>query len=333
MPDSKPTPSHRRPRPAAATVHEYTHRLHAANHAFARLAAEVDQARAARDEAIRDATLAGLSLRQIGSALGLSAEGVRNALPTSAPVYNRIGTTYAQTRRPDPRIQDAIWNALGDARTVVNVGAGAGSYEPPQTILAIEPSMVMVAQRPAGAAPAAITTAERIPLPDQSVDAAMGILTIHHWPDLNAGLRELQRVARRIVIFTWDQAVFRRYWLLADYLPAIAEADDRRAIPIPRLRRILASRGTVTVTPVPVPADCQDGFLGAYWQRPEAYLDPLIRAGISGFTTIDEPTTATGLQRLLADLNTGEWHRKYAHLLDQSELDLGYRLVIADTAG
>ncbi len=287
---------------------------------------EQRRARTLRDAAIRDAVEAGLSLRQIGAALGLSPEGVRSTLPGVPAVYDQIGTTYATTRQADPRIRDAIWAALEGARTVVNVGAGAGSYEPPQTLLAVEPSMVMVAQRPPGLAPAAISTAERIPLPDQSVDAALCSLTVHHWPDLEAGLAEVRRVARKAVIFTWDQAVFRRFWLVDEYLPEIAEADDRRDVPIARLCDLLH---TADVRTVPVPRDCTDGFLGAFWARPEAYLDPAVRAGISAFNQIDAATTERGLTRLLEDLRSGAWQHRHAALLDQDALDLGYRLVVA----
>lgn len=151
--------------------------------------------------------------------------------------YDTIGTTYAQTRQPDPRIRDAIRAGLGAAKSVVNVGAGTGSYEPPETVLAVEPSRVMIAQRPPGLAPAVITTAERIPLPDKSVDAALCILTIHHWPDLAAGIGELRRVASRGVFFTWDRDVSADFWLLREYFPEMGTADYRKAVPLERLAR------------------------------------------------------------------------------------------------
>jgi len=289
---------------------------------------EVRRARAARDEAIRDAVAAGLSLRQIGGALGLSAQGVNSTLPGSKPVYDTIGTTYTRTRQPDPRVRDAIWAGLAGARTVVNVGAGAGSYEPPQTLLAVEPSMVMIAQRPAGLAPAAVTTADRIPLPDKSVDAALAVLTIHHWSELEAGLAEMRRVARRAVILTWDMEAAREFWLLRDYLPALTRADEQRSIPIDWLCETLG--GNTRVVPVLIPHDCTDGFQAAFWRRPEAYLDPLVRAGISTFSLVEESDIAEGLERLLDDLRTGTWHEKYAALLEQDEADMAYRLVIAE---
>ena len=320
-------PTSRHDRARDQILEDHLHRLHAVDGVLSWVADEQRRARALRDHAIREAAEAGLSLRQIGGALGLSAQGVRSTLPGTPAVYDQIGTTYAQTRQPDPHIQSAMWAALEGARTVVNVGAGTGSYEPPETLLAVEPSLVMVAQRPPGLAPAAITTADRIPLPDHSVDAALCSLTIHHWPDLEAGLAEVRRVARRAVIFTWDQTVARDFWLIRDYLPEYADADDARAISIDRLCDLL---DTTDIRTVPVPRDCTDGFLGAFWARPEAYLDPIIRAGISGFAQLDAPTTERGLTHLLQDLRTRTWHRRHTALLKRTELDLGYRLIVAN---
>lgn len=308
-------------------LQEHIDRLRATDSVLAWVSGEVQRARAARDEAIREAVAAGLSLRQIGGALGLSAEGVRSTLPAGAAKYDRIGVTYASTRQADPRVQAAIWAALGDARSVVNIGAGAGSYEPPQTLLAVEPSLVMIAQRPFGLAPVAVTTADRIPLPDGAVDAAICSLTIHHWDDLDAGFAEIRRVARRVVIFTWDQEVTPDFWLVKDYFPGVIAYDDERAVPLARLQDAFPG---ARVTTVPVPHDCTDGFLGAFWRRPEAYLDPLVRAGASGFSMIEDAEMGEGLERLLSDLRSGEWRRKYGHLLEQDALDLGYRLVTAD---
>jgi SAM-dependent methyltransferase len=303
---------------------EHIERLHLASEAIVATAEEARRARARRDELIREAVGAGLSLRQIGGALGLSAQGVAT-VAAGQPIYDRIGTTYARTRQPDPRIRDAIWAALGEAKSVVNVGAGAGSYEPPQTLLAVEPSLVMVAQRPPGLAPAAVTTAERIPLPDKSVDAALCILTIHHWPDVEAGFREIRRVARSAVVYTWDYEVTRHFWL-SQYLPAVNDMDARIEVPIARLRELL---DTDDVRPVPVPHDCADGFLGAFWRRPEAYLDPEVRAGISTIARMDQSVVKAGMELLLDDIQSGAWAKRHAELLDKDELDVGYRLVVA----
>jgi len=240
-------------------------------------------------------------------------------------VYDRIGATYAQTRRPDPRIDAAIRRALGDAESVVNVGAGAGSYEPPQTVLAVEPSEVMIAQRPPGLAAAVTTTAEAIPLADGAVDAALAVLTIHHWTDLEAGFAEMRRVARRIVVLTWDPAMARSFWLSSEYLPDHAVAwDAARCPPLETVAGLIGPRVEVTV--VPVPHDCTDGFFGAFWRRPEAYLDPLVRAGISNLAHFGDELTPV-FDRLAADLESGTWHRRHAELLALEELDLGYRIL------
>ena len=242
--------------------------------------------------------------------------------------YDVIGRTYALTRRPDPRIAARLVSALGDARSVINVGAGAGSYEPPNTIVAIEPSQIMIDQRPSGSAPALRAVAESIPLPDGYADAALAVLTIHHWSDLAAGVRELRRVARRrAVILTWDEAKMDQFWLMRDYLPEVAAAHGRLAVPLDHLVEKL---GGATVEIVPVPHDCIDGFAAAYWRRPEAYLDPVIRAGISAFSEADDIPVMRGLERLERDLSSGAWHARYADLLDRDDYDAGYRLVTAE---
>jgi SAM-dependent methyltransferase len=240
-------------------------------------------------------------------------------------VYDRIGVTYAQTRRPDPRIGTAIRAALGDASSVVNVGAGSGSYEPPETVMAVEPSEVMIAQRPAGLAPAAQATAEAIPLDDGAVDAALAVLTIHHWPDLARGFAEMRRVAERIVVLTWDPSMARSFWLSGEYLPDEAvEWDTARCPPLETVTRLIGPEAVVT--PVPVPHDCTDGFFGAFWRRPEAYLDPVVRAGISNLAHFGD-ALAPAFEHLAADLDSGAWHRRHADLLELDELDLGYRIV------
>ncbi|AZM64198.1 MULTISPECIES: methyltransferase domain-containing protein [unclassified Streptomyces] len=243
--------------------------------------------------------------------------------------YDTLGTTYARTRLPDPRIAAQIRGALGDAADVINVGAGAGSYEPPGTVLAVEPSRVMIAKRPQGAAPAVQAVAERLPLPSAAADAVMALLTIHHWSDLAAGLRELRRVARRrIVVLTWDQHVFReRFWLVRDYLPEAAAFDDTRAVPVDRLLGLL---GGGRQEPVRIPHDCVDGFAAAYWRRPHCYLDPQVRAGISMLAQTGDTALAPGLARLDADLASGRWHSRYAGLRTCDTIDVGYRLVVSE---
>lgn len=242
--------------------------------------------------------------------------------------YDTLGATYARTRQPDPRIAAQIHAALGDAADVVNVGAGSGSYEPPQTVLAVEPSRVMITQRPPGAAPAVRSVAEHLPLRDNAADAVMALLTVHHWADLTTGIRELRRVARhRVVVLTWDQHIFReRFWLVRDYLPEAAAYDDTRAVPADQLLDLL---GGGRQEPVRIPHDCVDGFGAAYWRRPDAYLDPRVRAGISMLAQTGDDALAPGLTRLADDLRTGRWHTRYAELLTRETIDVGYRLIVA----
>jgi SAM-dependent methyltransferase len=243
-------------------------------------------------------------------------------------VYDTIGATYTATRRPDPRIGALIAAALGDARSVLNVGAGSGAYEPPHTLLAVEPSQVMIDQRPAGAAPVVRAHAEALPVATGAVDAVMALLTVHHWTDLAAGLAELRRAARRrVVVLTWDQAVTREFWLVKDYLPEAAALDDTRAVPPSQIGDML---GGARIEPVLVPHDCTDGFGAAFWRRPEAYLDPTVRAGMSMLSQVGDDTLRPGLARLTTDLTTGRWHEDHADLLRLPEFDGGYRLVIAE---
>jgi SAM-dependent methyltransferase len=243
-------------------------------------------------------------------------------------LYDELGQTYSATRRTDPRVAAVISSALADSSTVINIGAGTGSYEPVQTVVAIEPSPVMIAQRPAGAAPAIQAVAEHIPLRDNCADAALAVLTIHHWSDLAAGVAEMRRAARRRLVFlTWDADVIgEALWLLSEYLPDARAADAALAVPMDRLTALLDD---VAVRPVPVPHDCADGFGAAFWRRPEAYLDPVVQAGMSIFTKTDQALLRPGLARLAADLASGRWHDEHAELLSRDELDVGYRLVTA----
>ena len=245
-----------------------------------------------------------------------------------ATIYDRIGRRYAQRRRPDPRIAARIARALGNARTVVNVGAGAGSYEPEDRhVVAVEPSEVMIAQRPREAAPVVRAVAEALPFSNNQFDAALAVLTVHHWTDPKRGVAELRRVARRQVIFTWDPAHLAPFWFTRDYLPDAVALDAG----FTTLRATVALLGAATVEPIPVPHDCHDGFFAAYWRRPEAYLDPDVRAGISGFGILDENVVEHALKLLADDLESGEWYRRNDHLLGLDELDLGYRLVVAQS--
>lgn len=247
-------------------------------------------------------------------------------MPDVTALYDTLGQGYSAHRRPDPRIAALIEDALGDARSVVNVGAGAGSYEPRgRALLAVEPSSVMIAQRAAGAAPVVKASAMRLPFPDGAFDAALAILTVHHWPDRAQGLRELRRVARRRVVLLTSDTSRLRFWLL-DYFPGILDLDARS---MPRLEELEAALGPCQVREVPVPHDCCDGFLGAWWRRPHAYLDPGVRGAISVFAQL--PDVPSGVEALARDLASGAWNDRYGELLQRESLDVGYRLVRADT--
>jgi len=247
-------------------------------------------------------------------------------MATARPVYDRIGRSYERHRRADPRIAARILAALGDATSVVDVGAGAGSYEPAgRTSVAVEPSRVMVGQRPTDAAPAVRGIAEALPFRAKTFDAAIAILTVHHWADFRRGMNEMLRVARRrVVVLTWDPDVFARtFWFARDYLPEAVEHEHGR----PTLPDVRAAVETCAVEAVPIPHDCTDGFFGAYWQRPAAYMDPGVRASISVLARLGEEAVRPAIERLRTDLSCGEWERRYGHLSRLEEIDLGYRLV------
>ena len=246
-------------------------------------------------------------------------------MPTTfLPLYDEIGVGYANFREPDHRIGEAIRHGLGDAQTIVNVGAGAGSYEPADRfVVAVEPSMTMLKQRLSEAGPAIQATAAALPFKADVFDAALAILTVHHWPDRAAGLSELRRVSRsRVVILTWDPSS-PGFWL-TDYFPEILDID--RPI-FPSLDELESELGPTLVVDVPIPHDCSDGFLGAYWRRPGAYLDERVRLAISTFSKLRDPTP--GLTKLRNDLVSGRWREHYQEILKEHALDLGYRLIVA----
>lgn len=247
--------------------------------------------------------------------------------------YDRIGRTYTATRQTDPRLAALVWDALGDARTVLNVGAGAGSYEPPDRLVtAAEPSAVMIAQRPAGAAPVLAASAEALPFADDSFDAVMAVFSDHHWRDRACGLAELRRVARRrVVLFNADPGECGRFWLSAEYLPGFIELIPAR-LREPRAweRELTDLLGPLRLRPAPVPHDCVDGFYGCFWRRPEAYLESRVRDGISVFAQIPPDEVDAGIDALRADLQTGAWRQRHADLLALEELHLGYYVVVAE---
>ncbi len=241
------------------------------------------------------------------------------------PLYDTIGKGYAAYRRPDPRIARQIEDALGDARTIINIGAGTGSYEiPGRHIAAIEPSAEMRGQRAPDAVKAVEGSAEAIPFPDKSFDAATAFLTTHHWADQEKGLREMKRVARKRCVFFDQDFSGIDFWLLNDYFPDMLPKLSA-LLPLEKARAVF---GPVRVVPVPVPHDCTDGFMCAYWRRPHAYLDADVRRAISFFSLARDVDERIG--KLHRDLEDGTWARRNGHILQETEQDFGYRLVIAE---
>jgi SAM-dependent methyltransferase len=238
-------------------------------------------------------------------------------------LYDHIGKGYQNHRRPDPRIAAVLSREIADARTILNVGAGTGGYEPTdRDVVAVEPSWTMIGQRHR---PFSVQAqAEALPFDAETFDCVMAVLTIHHWMDVERGIAEMRRVARRkIVLLTW-LGFTAPFWLV-DYLPQIKSLDE--AI-FPSLAQLTSWLGALRVIPVPIAHDCSDGFLCAYWRRPEAYLDETIRRSISTFARLSG--YAGGLARLRSDLASGRWHERYAALLSRTEMDFGYRVVVAD---
>jgi SAM-dependent methyltransferase len=243
----------------------------------------------------------------------------------ATPLYERIGAGYARARRADPRIECRIHAALGDAASVVNVGAGTGSYEPTDRyVLAVEPSARMRAQRPRGASPCVAAAAEHLPLDDASVDVAMAVYTDFHWHDRRKGIAEMLRVSRDgVIIVTVDRDVAQEYWLTRDYLPA---AGDLFA-PLSAVTSLLPGPSPA-VTSIPIPGDCQDGFAHAYWKRPAELLDPGINGAMAMFANLPPVAVKAGLARLRADIASGHWQRRNRELAELDALDLGHRLVV-----
>jgi SAM-dependent methyltransferase len=240
-------------------------------------------------------------------------------------LYDTIGKGYANHRRPDPRIAAEIAAALGEAQSVVNIGAGAGSYEiPGRHIAAVEPSEEMIAQRPPHLAAAIQGTAESLPFPGKSFDAATAFLTTHHWSDLDKGLREMRRVSRGPCVFFDHAPNAAKFWLVEDYFPELRSVF-RPLLPLDKARAVF---GGLRIVPLPVPHDCSDGFLAAYWRRPEAYLNPTVRRAISFFAQV--PDSDPRIKRLRHDLDDGTWMHRNGHLMKEETMDYGYRLIIAN---
>ncbi len=249
--------------------------------------------------------------------------------PGKAPRYDRIGVGYAQHRRADPRIAQQIHSALGAGASVANVGAGSGSYEPTdRTVISIEPSAVMAAQR-ARSAPAVRGFAHALPLHDDGVDAAMSVLSLHHWDDhTKDGVLEMRRVASGpVVIVTFDAAISGQMWLVADYMPELRELDDQI---FPRPELIAEWLGSARIDVIPVARDCEDKMLGAFWAHPEWVLDPEIRQVTSGFARQSAETVARVEQAVRADLASGAWDARYGELRALQQLDVGLRLIVGN---
>lgn len=244
--------------------------------------------------------------------------------------YDEIGHEYSRTRREDPQIAAAILRALGRARSVANIGAGTGSYEPQDRyVVAVEPSDVMALQRPSTLAPAIRASAGDLPLRDSSVDAAMAVLTIHHWDDeLEPGIREMRRIARdTVAILTFDPAVTSEMWLVADYLPEVAELD-RQTCPSPELMiDWLGGKGRSEV--VPIPRDTPDWMLGSFWGHPERVLDERARKATSGFARMSESVIERVVNAVRRDLASGVWEERHGHLRRLDSFDVGLRLVVS----
>lgn len=245
----------------------------------------------------------------------------------SATRYETIGTTYARSRRTEPRIAAQINAALGDADPVLNVGAGTGNYEPAdRRVVAVEPSTVMISQRAPGSAPVVRGVAESLPFPDATFAAVLGVLTVHHWSDRARGLAELRRVAPRQVLLLFEPAFTDTLWML-DYWPEVLTLDTEREAP--SVAEVAAHLDVQRVEVVPVPRDCVDGFGGAFWARPERYLDPEVQAGMSSLSQLSPEDRARGTERLRAALESGEWDARHGALRTQDQIDLGYRLLVA----
>jgi len=240
-------------------------------------------------------------------------------------LYDTIGDGYSASRQTDPRIAAILWEQLGSAHRVLNVGAGAGSYEPTdRRVVALEPSVTMRAQRAPGAAPCVAGVAEALPFPDASFDVAMSVLSDWYWPDRRKGFDEMRRVAReRVVILTIDRSVAERFWLSSEYLP---RAHDLWG----PFTETLSDFGRCEVLDVPIPADCLDGFFHAFWRRPHAYLQESVRRTMAVFNNLDPAEAVSGVTRLAADLASGAWQGQHEELMELDSLDLGYRLLVRD---
>ncbi|WP_405977549.1 MerR family transcriptional regulator [Streptomyces sp. NBC_00158] len=275
-----------------------------------------------------DAMVGAIDRELEARAKGLKVTPEKQLETVGARLYEAIGGAYGATRRTEPRIAAQIREALGDARTVLNVGAGTGSYEPAdRDVAAVEPSAVMRGQRPVGSAPCVDAAAEGLPFGDRSFDVAMAVSTVHHWGDPMAGLREMRRVARRVVVLTFDTdepGWQDRFWLTRDYLPEFADVLAE----FPSLAAMADAIGA-GAEPVPVPWDCADGLFEAYWRRPEAYLEDHVRRAVSVWTRVGPEAERRAVRNLADDLRSGRWAERNGELADLDAADLGLRLLVS----
>jgi len=239
--------------------------------------------------------------------------------------YNKLAESYQKYRKPDSRIAERILYHVGDSEKILNVGAGIGSYEPSRAdIVALEPSYGMILQRSHSQTKLIQGIAEHLPFRDNYFDVSMGVLTLHHWTDITSGLQEIIRVTRnKIILLTWV-GYGEKFWL-EKYIPEIMGVDFDLFPTLEELERIL---GDILIETIKIPHDCTDGFMCAYWRRPEAYLDSNVRKAISTFSRISN--IQNRLEVLQDEISSGEWNKKYAYLLEKESLDLGYRLVVSE---
>lgn len=239
-------------------------------------------------------------------------------------LYDSIGVGYTTARQTDSRWMSAILAALGDAKTVLDIGAGTGSYEPmDRQVYAVEPSSEMISQRGNDAPPVVRAVAEALPVRDCAVDAVLAVLTVHHWTDWRKGIAELKRVAPQQVVLAYDTRLHSEFWFVREYVPEIAGLELSR----PSAPDIAAELDAQSIIPLPLPWDFTDGVFPAYWRRPEAYLT--VRDTCSALAQAPKAAVELGLARLQADLDDGTWHERHADLLELDEYDAGFRLIVS----
>lgn len=247
----------------------------------------------------------------------------------AAHLYDDLGRTYSVTRREDPRVAAQIWSALGTGRSLLNVGAGTGNYEPSdRMVVSLEPSPAMISQRVRRSHRVVRGVAEHLPFAEGAFDASLAVFTVHHWTDREAGLRELGRVSRRQVVLFFEPQQVHQFWAV-DYFEEARELPSEQNAPSERLiRTLLPVRETQTLL---VPNDCVDGFGAGFWARPEAYLDPAVQAGTSWMALLPAAVLERGTERLRRDLESGAWDAKHGHLRTMDSFDAGYRVAIAES--